>query len=118
MRTDRIERDPEGAGLNPTDPPRPTEGPRSPREILRTHWGALESRRRRATGTIVTIYLAEQQGIDPDDGGLYLVVCEEHGCCIQHETRAGARTLAVEPDGWCEDCRHGSVASASGPVVD
>lgn len=77
-----------------------------PRRILRENAGALQSRRCRSTGTVVTLYVNEAQGLDDCDGTCrYSAVCEDHGGVVAVETVYAGRSAAAHPEGWCEDCR-------------
>jgi hypothetical protein len=73
-------------------------------EDMRDHAGLIETKVRRATGLRVSIYLAEEAGLDPESGR-YSTVCEEHATLVNHETLRDARGWAADPAGWCEDCR-------------
>lgn len=63
--------------------------------------GLLQSRRNRASGTIVSVYNTDEAGLD---GGSYSTVCEEHGAICTHDTLKLARWHASMPD-WCEICQ-------------
>lgn len=65
--------------------------------------GLIESKKRRATRTVVSIYRAEEGGFDPD-GGPYVTICEDHGTICNHRTLALARSHAPWAE-WCEDCQ-------------
>ena len=62
----------------------------------------VEAKRRRRTGRVVSIYRAEEEGLDPA-GGPYATVCEDHGTICNHRTLAAARAHAPHAD-WCEPC--------------
>lgn len=64
--------------------------------------GLIESRKRQHTGTVVNIYRAREQGLDPA-GGEYVVVCEDHGAITNFETVKLAREHAPV-GGGCEEC--------------
>jgi hypothetical protein len=67
------------------------------------HSGELERRQNRITGTVVSVYDAEQGGFDPE-GGKYAVVCEQHSTIVNVGTlRLATQTLAF-PD-FCEECQ-------------
>jgi hypothetical protein len=56
------------------------------------------------TGTRrVTVYLADEQGIDVG-GCKYAIVCDEHGDLWGANTRADAEDLMRHPDEWCLPC--------------
>ena len=67
----------------------------------------IESKKRRATGTVVSIYRAEEAGFDPE-GGPYVTVCEDHGTICNHSTLALARFHAPRAE-WCEECQIESI---------
>lgn len=64
---------------------------------------ALKAARARQTGTLVEVWRTEEFGLDPDDGGPYLTVCE-HGNNVQHQTRKDAMDWSAEPAMWCPEC--------------
>lgn len=68
--------------------------------------GLVETRRSRQTGTLVSIYRAEQAGLDAD-GCAYAVVCEQHATILSAPTMAYARRFAPVPKEFCEYCRDG-----------
>jgi len=55
-------------------------------------------------GQKVTIYRAEEQGIDVD-GLKFAVVCDEHGSIIGETHLPGAVISMKNPDNFCEGCR-------------
>lgn len=65
--------------------------------------GCVVQRRSRRTGMLVSLYAAEQAGLDPA-GGPWATVCEDHGAIANHATLdlARAHLPAVE---WCEACQ-------------
>lgn len=65
--------------------------------------GCVVQRRSRRTGTLVSLYAAEQADLDPA-GGPWATVCEDHGAIANHATLdlARAHLPAVE---WCEACQ-------------
>lgn len=85
----------------------PTQSP----AYIRAHYaGVVESRKRRATGTVVTVYNAAQAGMDAE-AGPWATVCEEHGQIMHHPTLALAQRHAPV-GGGCEVCEwrlHGLV---------
>jgi hypothetical protein len=66
--------------------------------------GLVDRRLNRQTGTLVSIYLADEAGIDTD-GVKYAVVCEEHGAILAVSNLKLARYDMASPMDWCEDCR-------------
>lgn len=73
------------------------------RRIERENAGAVESRVRRQTGRIVTLYRSIAAGLDPE-AGAYTLVCEYHGHTIAMDNLRVARWHASDPEGWCEPC--------------
>lgn len=65
--------------------------------------GCVQRRRSRQTGTLVSIYHAEQADLDPESGP-WITVCEVHANLCNHGTWRLARAHAAAPCGWCEDC--------------
>lgn len=54
----------------------------------------------------VVAYLAEAQGIDPEDGGKYAVVCDLHGTIVQVGAKKEARRIARDGGAsFCDCCR-------------
>lgn len=76
---------------------------KTPKYIKANYAGVLQARRSRATGTVVTIYLAEEAGLDPA-GGDYVTVCEDHGTLCNHQSLTLARAHAPYVE-WCEECQ-------------
>lgn len=71
--------------------------------FIRAHYaGVVESKKRRYTGTVVTIYKAKEAGLDPE-GGKWVGCCEEHGQVCMFETLRQARRHAPLAD-WCSVC--------------
>ena len=66
--------------------------------------GAVERRRSRASGTTITIYDANEAGIESDPETPWATVCEEHGSIVCHGSRSAARASMARPD-WCMDCQ-------------
>ena len=56
--------------------------------------GLIESKRRRLTKTVVSIYCARDAELDPD-GGAYVTVCEDHGSLCKSADYRGE----VSPEG-------------------
>ncbi len=82
-----------------------------PRYITQNYAGVVESRRRRLSGTVVTIYRSLEAGIESDPDLPYSTVCEDHGVITCHPTLAQARRHAPVAGG-CEVCEwrlHGLV---------
>jgi hypothetical protein len=69
----------------------------------------VESKRRRSTGTVVTIEDGEHHELEP--GYHFITVCEEHASLIEHRTITDAHTWAPHPEEWCEHC---AVLAAAG----
>lgn len=54
--------------------------------------------------TMVTIYLAEEQGIDTDHAK-YAVVCQAHSVLAAESNLKLARLSMKRPDNFCDECR-------------
>ena len=67
--------------------------------------GLIVMRRSRATGTLVGVYRAAEAGIEDDPTTPWATVCEPHGGCMCHSTRANAMRWAPHPQDWCPTCR-------------
>ncbi len=63
--------------------------------------GLAERTKHPDTGCTMSLYVAEQAGIDSDEA--WMAVCETHGCMVGARTRAQARESAGSPE-WCEEC--------------
>jgi hypothetical protein len=57
------------------------------------------------TKTRVSVYHSEQAGFDYSDGQRYTTICEDHGNLVTTPSQAHARSAAVNPSDWCEDCQ-------------
>lgn len=64
----------------------------------------IQRRKARSTGTMVSVVDNRQQQFMADDLRWY-TVCEDHGGCVGHNTRAFAVGWASEPEGWCPLCQ-------------
>lgn len=67
--------------------------------------GCVQLRRARATKTLVGVYHGVQSGIDAEPSTPWVAVCEEHGSILSCESLKLAKSQAVEPEGWCSECR-------------
>jgi hypothetical protein len=70
----------------------------------RTFAGYRSAHFARSTGTLVVVVGTEEQGLDPEGGGPWTTICDDHGTICQHETLRLARYFAPCPEEWCEDC--------------
>ena len=89
--------------------------------------GLVMTRRSRATGTLVSIYRAEEAGIDAGEQPLTqvkypaAVVCETHGTILGVATIAAGRMVLPTPHGFCEECRwlrRGASSTLDGRVAE
>jgi hypothetical protein len=53
----------------------------------------------------VTICLTEDEGLDINDGGKWLLMCENHGFIVQDTNKRRLWGAADEVSDWCEECR-------------
>jgi hypothetical protein len=58
-------------------------------------------RRTRSTKTIVTLSF---EGHDHPDGP-WMTLCEDHGGCVHHQTKALALQWLSHPEEWCPTCK-------------
>ena len=72
--------------------------------------GCVSQTRARQTKTLVGVYHGEQSGMECDRDYPWVTVCEVHHNLVSHPTLALAKAHAVDPQGWCEDCREKSEA--------
>jgi hypothetical protein len=79
--------------------------------------GLVETRRCRASGTLVSVYHNVQAKLDcgctfmngrtdhdPEQHNPFSTVCEDHGNLVIHKTLALARSHMAWPE-WCEECQ-------------
>lgn len=66
--------------------------------------GCVTQRRNRQTGHTVSLYHAEQAGLDPS-AGAWVTTCEEHGQMLAHPRRGLAERHLSDPAGWCSKCQ-------------
>ena len=59
----------------------------------------------------VTICLAIEEGLDPVDGGKWLLMCEQHGSILQDTNRSRLWSNAVDVKNWCGQCAKELVAA-------
>jgi hypothetical protein len=57
------------------------------------------------TKTRVSVYHSEQAGLDHSDGQRYTTICEDHGNLVSTRSQGAAKSAAVNPSDWCEDCQ-------------
>lgn len=53
----------------------------------------------------VTICLTEDEGLCVEDGGKWLLICEEHSSIVQDTNKRRLWGSADEVADWCEECR-------------
>jgi len=53
----------------------------------------------------VTICLTEDEGLSIDDGGKWLLMCDDHGFILQDTNKRRLWGHADEVSDWCEECR-------------
>lgn len=53
----------------------------------------------------VTLCLTEAEGLDVNDGGKWLLMCEDHGFIVQDTNKRRLWGAADEVEEWCEECR-------------
>jgi hypothetical protein len=53
----------------------------------------------------VTICLTEDEGLCVQDGGKWLLMCEDHGFILQDSNKARLWGSADEVTDWCERCK-------------
>lgn len=66
--------------------------------------GLVQRRRARSTRALISLYHAEQAGIDTKNGEPWVLECVEHGRIIGVPTLWFARHDAAEPEQWCVGC--------------
>jgi hypothetical protein len=53
----------------------------------------------------VSICLTEEEGLDINDGGKWLLICEDHSSIVQDSNYRRLWANAEEVEDWCEECR-------------
>lgn len=53
----------------------------------------------------MTLCLTEDEGLSVDDGGKWLLMCEDHGGILQDTNKRTLWAWAADPSDWCEECR-------------
>ena len=53
----------------------------------------------------VSICLTEDEGLDVNDGGKWLLICEAHTSIVQDSNYRRLWANADEVSDWCEECR-------------
>jgi len=66
---------------------------------------ALKAQSKKIDGITVTICLTEDEGLCIEDGGKWLLMCEEHGSIVQDSNYRRLWANADEVSDWCEECR-------------
>ncbi len=66
---------------------------------------ALKAQSKKIDGVTVTICLTEDEGLCIEDGGKWLLMCEEHGSIVQDSNYRRLWANADEVSDWCEECR-------------
>jgi hypothetical protein len=54
----------------------------------------------------VSICLTEEEGLDINDGGKWLLTCEAHGFILQDTNYRRLWAWASQPEQFCEGCRN------------
>lgn len=72
-----------------------------------------ERKSRVVPGTLVAVYIAEEQGIDTG-GDRYAVVCDAHGNICADPYRDGALHSMRHPELFCEECQALTTTPTSG----
>ena len=65
----------------------------------------LKAQSKKIDGVTVTICLTEDEGLCIEDGGKWLLMCEDHGSIIQDSNYRRLWANADEVSDWCEECR-------------
>lgn len=71
----------------------------------------------KATGALVGVYHGEQSGMEGDPDSPWITVCEEHHNLVGHRSLRLAKSHAVDPTMWCEDCQVGGTPSTPCPTA-
>lgn len=59
--------------------------------------------RARSSGTVVSIFDGEAQGLEIEMGRWY-TMCEDHSVTCPHDLLRVARSFASAPEEWCQGC--------------
>lgn len=63
------------------------------------------ARSKKVDGVTVSICLTEDEGLDINDGGKWLLICEAHSSIVQDSNYRRLWANADEVSDWCEECR-------------
>ncbi len=66
---------------------------------------AQTAKSKKIDGVTVTICLTEDEGLCIEDGGKWLLMCEDHGSIAQDRNYRRLWASADEVSDWCEECR-------------
>ncbi len=69
------------------------------------NWAMDQMKSRVVNGKRITISLTEFEGLNPDDGGKWVLMCETHSFIIQDTNKRRLWAWSTEPQSWCEDCQ-------------
>ena len=61
-------------------------------------------------GVKVTLCLAAEAGLDKNDGGKWLLMCENHGSTVQDTNKDRLWSNRLEVKSWCSGCYESAVA--------
>lgn len=65
----------------------------------------LAAKSKKVDGVTVSICLTEDEGLDVNDGGKWLLICEAHSSIVQGSNYRRLWANADEVSDWCEECR-------------
>ncbi len=68
-------------------------------------WAMDQMKTRIVAGKRITLSLTEFEGLDPECGGKWLLMCESHGFILQDTNRRRLWAWSNSPEDWCEECR-------------
>ena len=69
-------------------------------------WDGEIARGKGKNGVTTVLCETEAQGLDPEGGGKYVLICDEHGSIIQDTSKARLKGWKNYPEEWCEDCMY------------
>lgn len=66
----------------------------------------MENYKEKIVGDVkIVMCLSEEEGLDVQDGGKWVLICYTHGLLVQHKNKKHLWGFAATPEIWCGGCR-------------